>query len=332
MIIKTTKNAGFSLIELSIVVIIGGLLLTAFADAFLNTQRQAKIKTTQSRLEAVDEALRNYAFVNSRLPCAASLSQPNDTATYGIEVSTTCNTANAGTFRPGGTVRIGSVPTRSLNLPDSYGYDAWGGRLLYAVTENLTNSATYVAGTGTIGMIDSAGNSVITPPNTLDYVLVSHGEDQEGAYNFSGILKNPCAVGQNDTENCNNTDAIFRNTFLVSTGTAANNFDDVVSYKGSSLGSDVPSGAVMAFNLATCPSGWVAIPNSAGRVVVGTGTLGATGTRPTGGSSTYTMPPLTLGMTGGYEYFYGPSNYIAPNDFQHEALPPYMAFLYCQKV
>lgn len=35
----------------------------------------------------------------------------------------------------------------------------------------------------------------------------------------------------------------------------------------------VPSGAVMAFNLASCPSGWSALSGAAGRFIVGTGTL-----------------------------------------------------------
>lgn len=36
----------------------------------------------------------------------------------------------------------------------------------------------------------------------------------------------------------------------------------------------IPAGAVMAFNLAACPSGWSPLPEAVGRVVVGGGTVG----------------------------------------------------------
>lgn len=324
------KNSGFSLVELAVVVLIGGLLLAAFGDVILNSQNQAKLKTTQIRLEAVDEAIRNYAYINGRLPCAASLAQPVETATYGIEVSTACNTANAGTFRAGG-VRIGFVPTRAINLPDSYGYDAWGGRFTYAVTEALTQTATFNINNGAIGLIDSAGASLVTPANSLGYLVISHGQDQEGAYNNQGVQKNPCSTGQNDSENCNN-DATFRSTILVGAADTAANFDDYVSYRGNTQTGDIPAGAVMAFNLAACPGGWQPYTAANGRVIIGSGQLGATGTKPTTGTASYTNPNFANGTSGGFPYVYDALNIVAPNNLIHETLPPYVSLLYCEKL
>jgi len=38
-------------------------------------------------------------------------------------------------------IRIGSVPTRALNLPDEFMYDSYGSRFLYAVSADLATTA-----------------------------------------------------------------------------------------------------------------------------------------------------------------------------------------------
>ncbi len=68
-----------------------------------------------------------------------------------------------------------------------------------------------------------------------------------------------------------------------------------------SLGKDIPSGAVMAFNLAGCPSGWSTYTPAKDRVIVGSGSSYSRGA--TGGASTHTltvaqMPSHTHSVTG----------------------------------
>ena len=57
----------------------------------------------------------------------------------------------------------------------------------------------------------------------------------------------------------------------------------------------VPSGAVMAFNLASCPAGWSAVSGAAGRVVVGTGNYAAN-SDDDGANASFSY---SLGATGG---------------------------------
>jgi hypothetical protein len=165
------------------------------------------------------------------------------------------------------------VPVRTLNLPDDYIADSWGGRFTYAVTEDLTNDATYDADNGAIRVIDSAGNDVIVTPavGTGHYVVVSHGSNLSGAVPTNGgngaVPVCPPPVTNFDAENCNRN-STFRNTILVNEG--ANRFDDMLRARSiSPFGAAIPSGAVMAFNLTSCPQGWSNYANADGRVIVG---------------------------------------------------------------
>jgi hypothetical protein len=127
---------------------------------------------------------------------------------------------------------------------------------------------------------------------------------------------------------------------------------DGVVAKCASAADSTPTGMVAAFNLASCPSGWTAVPNAAGRFVVGTGTLApdtyALGS--TGGSARHTLTlaelpahdHATSWRTAGAGFALGP--YGPPAEVgasqrttstgggqPHENRPPYLALLYCQK-
>lgn len=331
------NNAGFSLIEITVVVVIGGLLMTAFADMALNAQKEAKIKVTKERLEAVDEALRNYSLTNYRLPCVARRTDPADTANYAVEIGN-CNAAvvagqsfrvapfGAGTHR----IRIGTVPTRTLNLPDTFGYDAWGARFLYAVNELDTNTSTYGSSpNSSIEIVDRNNNAVVTPPGSIRYLVLSHGGDKEGGLNTNGVQINPCAAAELDGENCDNNDSRFRTTTIVSDATTSQQFDDLMSYKGNVRISEIPSGAVMAFRSGSCPQGWSAATDLRGRVIIGTGAYSQPAPPPTMGlSATYTGQTFNLNSVGGSATRRGTNG--ATDEFR--SLPPYVALIYCEKV
>lgn len=122
-----------------------------------------------------------------------------------------------------------------------------------------------------------------------------------------------------------------------------------------------PTGAVMAFDLASCPAGWTAYTAANGRNIIGTGTAtGASGATAhtkgqTGGEEKHvlTVPELAshshgllgegIGSNGnnGTVARYGEgSNYMGPGDIStadagsgvaHNVMDPYIALLYCKK-
>lgn len=341
------RERGFTLVEVAIVMLIGGILLATASTMLLSYLKKTEINTTQERLDQIDEALQLFLSLNGRYPCPARLNAAPDTANFGVEISENgCNTVApaadetiaAGGGRGGRLVRIGAVPVRTLNLPDDFVRDAWGGRFTYAITESLAHPTTYNRDEGAIFVNDAAGNPVVTFPaaGTAHYIINSHGENNAGAYSASGTGRFACTAGTRETENCDD-DATFVSTTIRSTGNNANLYDDFIRIRATTaLGIGIPDGAVMAFDLSACPDGWVPFANANGRMIVGAD--GATYNRGnTGGAETVTLSLSTVGAvarttdlstlgTSGTTLMESTGAATA-----HNNMPPYLALLYCRK-
>jgi prepilin-type N-terminal cleavage/methylation domain-containing protein len=345
------RARGFTLIEVAIVMVIGSILLTTATALLLTYTKKTQISTTQKRLAAIDEALQLYLHLNGRYPCVADPAAALDSATFGREYTTCSSAPAAAGGRDGRDVRIGAVPVRTLNLPDDFAADAWGGRFTMAMTAALASPAgTYSRDEGGIYIVTSAdpydltdiNDSVITPPGSAHYAIVSHGPNGSGAWPVGGGGAPACPAGNLEEENCNG-DAIFRQTLITGTADNAAQFDDMVAARASSaFGFEVPSGAVMAFNLSACPEGWISFSDASGRTIVGAGvsysvgeqggeedvalTQGEVGTM----DATHTISGSVLNPTSG--------GVTAPfleklpaNVTPHENRMPYHVLLYCEK-
>jgi prepilin-type N-terminal cleavage/methylation domain-containing protein len=360
---------GFSLIELAIVVMIGGLLITTMSSMLLVYIKSTDIKVTKQRIDAIDGALQEYLSLNGNYPCAASRTAAVNSAAFATQI-TNCAAGGPGVATATGTggriVVIGAVPTRSLNLPDDYVFDAWGRRFTYAVTALQTAPATYTRDNGAIAITaDAAGTSVITPAGAAHYIIVSHGADGVGTYSFNGILGTPCNAAALDSENCDDN-AIFRRTLVTSTTSSASHFDDLVKFRATStFGDPIPPGAILSFNLAACPPGWTQYNAASGRFILGAGsvasqTVSFDSDDPAYPHASFTMPSATYtsGGTGGYSVW---ATSLSDNNQNMTAqvtvpnanangvrfvttaaasttspsfesnMPPYIALIFCQK-
>jgi len=128
-------------------------------------------------------------------------------------------------------VRRGTVPFRTLNLPEEFSEDGYGMKIDYAVTEPLATIGTYDKNSGGIAVVDSSGNTLVNPAGSSHFVMVSHGYDKAGAYTRQGKMGVPCQVGNLDTENCNTsvTSAVYRSAAKVLVH-GAEYFDDSIEY------------------------------------------------------------------------------------------------------
>jgi prepilin-type N-terminal cleavage/methylation domain-containing protein len=117
-------HAGFSLLELSIVLIVLALLFGTLIPGFSAYRQQAENEEARQQLETANEALLGFAIRHGRLPCpAAPAGSGLESPENGGECSHPWN---------------GLLPasTLGLNPVDEHGYalDPWGNPLHYAIS------------------------------------------------------------------------------------------------------------------------------------------------------------------------------------------------------
>jgi type II secretory pathway pseudopilin PulG len=228
----------YSLAEMAIVLAILGMLAGTFFDVKKFTTEAVNIKNINDQMQQIEEAIDTYIAKNGFLPCPARRTDLVDTANFGK--ATDCfAAAPSGTIETGtgvDTIRIGVLPVRNLDLPDSMMFDPWNNRITYVVVKDLAkNSSSYDSFTTTatdVIRVNSANGNRIhrsnlsTMESIVSWVAVSHGKDGRGAYNYNGILKT-CSAAL-DQENCDD-DNIFIDTAY--NPSSANPFDDYIRWK-----------------------------------------------------------------------------------------------------
>jgi len=122
---------GFTLIELSVVLVAVGLLIGGLLVALSTQVEASKVARAERQLEEIREALLGFAAAHGRLPCPAT--EASDGAESPSPPGSTC--VNSG----GGVSEHGFVPARTLGLggtrnPDGLLVDPWGNPYRYSVS------------------------------------------------------------------------------------------------------------------------------------------------------------------------------------------------------
>jgi len=223
---------GFTLIEMTIVLLIASVIMAAVLSFARPYFAQMRIDRTNDAVRATEIALRGYFNENGVYPCPAPLDALRGTA----EDGTPSNCADPadpllgpGLTRVagpnGGFVRIGAIPYRELNIPADATIDSEDNRLTYAVVEGATSLPLPVV--GEIDVVDTGGVSILS--ELAFYMFFSHGLDGKGSYTDAGVANGiGCAGPAEDIENCDG-DAIFV-AAQRSLGTPADYYDDVSPY------------------------------------------------------------------------------------------------------
>jgi len=165
-----TDSSGFTLIEMAVVLVIVGIIISIVATVLPSLIKSSKVKKARAILEQVDYAIQGYVAANGRLPFA-------DKGTSGKEDSET-------------PTYFGKLPYVTLGL--SSGDDAWGNRLKYGVNKDLTTTN---AGNLGAALKTACSDDPVNPDKLyvningtlthMAYVIVSGGlKDEDGDRGF----------------------------------------------------------------------------------------------------------------------------------------------------
>ncbi len=229
---KIKNNNGFSLIELSVVLLISGILLVASFEGSKYILIQNQIDVTNKKLNMIQQAIDIYARTNGYLPCPAYLGTDSGFAVNDCYNVTTSD-ATQGLFYSNNIV-VGTIPYKDLNLPANISYDAWGGKFTYIVyqpaAKNLRTLDMRKINTNQyISIYENKEDDDYLITNQAIYSIVSHGRNKYYGYQFK---TNKAVPPPSDTTNLldqKNGPNEDKQTILYFT--QDNTADDIVRYK-----------------------------------------------------------------------------------------------------
>lgn len=222
MNILTRKHAhaGFSLVEIAIVLAIVALLMAGLLPTISGQVERQHISDTRKQLDEIQQALLGFAIINGRLPCPADGTIASGQAGAGQETATCSTSASAGGVLPWATLGVGET-------------DAWGRRFTYRVDPNFadaigttfgcspsvapTQSSFALCSTGNLNVLASSGGTNIA--SNVPAVIISHGTNGYGAYTPTG--QHLAGGSTDETENADNDNTFVSHDFTPT-------FDDLV--------------------------------------------------------------------------------------------------------
>ena len=244
MLIKKSF-AGFTLVEMAIVLMIVGLLLGGLIPTISGQMERQHINETRKQMDEIQQALIGFAIINGRLPCPAKATLATGLASAGEEATTgnTCacvagggNTvADTSAIPCTGPTVTGVLPWVTLGIKET---DAWERRYTYRVTRHFADQiAANTFGTGcTPSPAPTASSFALCSPGEMDVesadsggtdvadnmpaIFLSHGKNGAGAYISNGTQL-AVSTGDDEEENSDN-DKNFVSHNITS------DFDDLV--------------------------------------------------------------------------------------------------------
>lgn len=220
---KTFRQApaGFTLVEMAIVLVIIGLLIGGMLMPLTAQTEQRRIGETRKALDEIKEALIGYAANQTppHLPCPDKTGAGGaGTANDGVEDFTVATGVCV--------VAEGNIPWATLGVAD---VDGWGNRIHYSVAPpyaNRTPAAMFaLTSTGTLSVCTTAACATTTA-TALPAIVLSYGKNGFGAINSAGIA-NPAPASADELANTN-LDVSFVSHPQTDANSGPGEFDDIV--------------------------------------------------------------------------------------------------------
>lgn len=234
---QTNKKNGFSLLELSITIVILSLISVALVTFYGYTSNKVKNIKTEEKLEKIEQAIASYFSETGHLPCPAKLTFTKTDGGFGKEakdVDDSClaqdNLDTNGLFF-NGTLIYGTLPVYDLGLSTDYAYDEWGNSISYVMDTVFHDPASFK---DQLISENIALNSYGDTSSTGIFVIISHGKNGLGAFNNG--YQNPLPKNSNigGTAELNNvavqsSSPVFDEVFKIDL--YEDDYDDIILFK-----------------------------------------------------------------------------------------------------
>ncbi|GBG13691.1 uncharacterized protein NMK_1242 [Novimethylophilus kurashikiensis] len=208
--------AGFTLIEMAVVLVVVGLMLGGLLMPISAQLDQRNYTETRRAMSDIREALLGFAMANGHLPCPAiSVSDGReDRAVSGI-----CNK------------RVGFLPWSELAVPK---LDGWGHLYRYSATQVFIDATPKVSLTSTPDILiktrDTTGTAInLTNTSTVIAVVLSFGKNGRWSYSDQAIQAADGSTTNSDEDaNASGTASFFSRELTANTAAPGGEFDDFV--------------------------------------------------------------------------------------------------------
>jgi prepilin-type N-terminal cleavage/methylation domain-containing protein len=226
---KKRKHAGFTLVEMAIVIVIFGLLLSALLIPLQAQRNVAFQRQTETSLENAKQALLGFAQAHGRLPCPAT---NNGTSVFPDDTGTSNPSGSGACFQ-----QVGFLPATTLGIlpADAQGFamDAWNNRIRYAITNANTNAYTFTINDGmnNVGLSNLAPDLRVCATSTPAQCTPTINLTNEAvAVIYSLGATGAQASGGND-ENANlDNNTVFVSHDPTAVGATNGEFDHIVTW------------------------------------------------------------------------------------------------------
>ena len=227
--IKNSSNKAFTIIELSVVLLIVAVLLTSFFSVSRKVIENAGVKVTRDKMEEIYKAMGRYLETYGRLPCPASMQLAKTSTSYGKSVTCISLTSAGLTSAVGiwqspwnSNMVYGMVPIKDLGLATDMAEDGFGSKITYVVIKGYTSAATFgidddanYTGNGTghtynpdgvddnrIRIHEKLGSSYKRITASGMFVLISYGPNKNCAFKSTVTTQNAASSDGDETFNC----------------------------------------------------------------------------------------------------------------------------------
>ncbi|MBU6339195.1 MAG: type II secretion system GspH family protein [Rickettsiales bacterium] len=247
---KKKSNTAFSLLELSIVILIIAVFISGIMYAAAGASNIAKAKVTTDRMKEIYRAIGGYLSTNGRMPCPAPITDIKGATTYGNSQTDGKGNASGNCYQANTTSRLsgvfvatnllyGMVPVQDLRLSSDMAEDGFGSKFAYIVDQRFAgfkeNGSTtynfdYAPDTSVITIKEAIdGSTTQTISSDAAFAIISYGANKSGAYSANSATQNARSSDSYEQENDLNAGVFDSN--LISVAKRDDIFDDIIFYK-----------------------------------------------------------------------------------------------------